>query len=187
MSLSCPALGVKLTGQQPDQVMLSAELHRLALQMPSTIYASLTVQQVLVQAGRHPGSSACSNGSSSAAGILPILQIPMTDQQGRELIQTYTRFGDPEQGQRGNTNNPAVSASRPADASDVGFEAATSPKPSTLGRIYHESPLSSYISHIQVNIAALQVPNRKLSQQFYVLAAMNIPFMLACRCVTLDN
>lgn len=149
VSLSCPALGVKLTGQQPEQVLLSAELHRLALQMPSSLHSSLTVQQVLIQASsRRNGSS----GSSSGGGVVPILQVPMTDQQGALLIQSYTRFGSPEQQtQQGPaTRSGAAASGRPAAASDAEFEAATSPKPSTLGRIYHESPLSSYISHVQV-------------------------------------
>lgn len=139
VALSCPALGVKLTGQQPEQVLVSAELHRLSLQMPSTSHTSLTVQQVLVQAS---SSSRGSSSSSRDAGMVPILQVPMTDQQA-SLIQSYTRFGAPEQTQQ----DPAA---KPFAAPGAGFEAATSPKPSTLGRIYHESPLSSYISHVQV-------------------------------------
>jgi hypothetical protein len=154
--LSCPALGVKLTGQQPEQVMLSAELHRLALQMPSSFHASLTVQQVLIQASsRRNGSN--DSSSSSGAGVLPILQVPMTDQQGAALNQSYTRFGLPEQQkQQGARKRPAAAsaAASAAAAAAVGvdFAAAASPKPSTLGRIYHESPLSSYISHVQVRM-----------------------------------
>jgi hypothetical protein len=64
----------------------------------------------------------------------------MTDQQAL-LIQSYTRFGAPEQTKQ----DPAAK-----QFAGTGFEAAKSPKPSTLGRIYHESPLSSYISHVQV-------------------------------------
>lgn len=141
VALSCPALGVKLTGQQPEQVLVSAELHRLSLQMPSTSHTSLTVQQVLVQAS---SSSRGASGSSRDAGMVPILQVPMTDQQASII---HTRFGAPEQTQR----DPAA---KPFAVSGAGFEAATSPKPSTLGRIYHESPLSSYISHVQVGCVA---------------------------------
>ena len=126
---------------------MSAELHRLALQMPSTHHASITVKQVLVQASSSSGSSSKGDGSSSGTKMVPILQIPATDMQAH-VPQSYTRFGSPKQPQQAPPVQPFAAGAPEASDGDAG--AAASPKPSTLGRIYHESPLSSYISHIQV-------------------------------------
>jgi hypothetical protein len=135
-------VGVRLTGQQPEQVLVSAELHRLALVMPNRLYASLTVQQVSVQAS----SSSDNAGSSSSSGssMVPILQVPSSDLEAH-TIQSYTRFGACSAGQEQAQQMFCGSAHGDAGA-------ATSPKPSVLGRIYTESPLSSYISHIQVGL-----------------------------------
>jgi hypothetical protein len=134
-------VGVKLTGpQQPEQVLVSAELHQLSLQMPSSFKASLVVQQVLVQARNADG-----DGSSSGSSMVPVLQVPASDMQAY-AIQSCTRFGSAgqqQQQQQGQQQAGGLGGSH-AEA------AATSPRPSSVGRIYHESPLSSYISHIQV-------------------------------------
>lgn len=139
VALECPSVGVRLTGQQSEQVLVSAELHRLALAMPSRLYASLVVQQVSVQA-----ASSSSSAGSSGSSMVPILQVPSSDLEAH-TTQSYTRFGacsaSEEQAQQ------MLSGSAHGDAG-----AATSPKPSVLGRIYSESPLSSYISHIQVRL-----------------------------------
>lgn len=147
VSLSCPVLGVKLISQSSEQVLLSAELHRLSLQMPSTCSASLTVQQILVLASNTNSGSSDPDTSGSRA-MQPVLQVPAADLQP-EIIQSHTRFGPADRQQQQQPPQPP-SAQAAAGQGDGELDAATSPKPSSLGRIYHESPLSSYISHIQV-------------------------------------
>jgi len=148
VSLSCPAVGVKLVSQSSEQVLLSAELHRLSLQMPSTCSASLTVQQILVLASSTNSGSSSSDTSGSRV-MQPVLQVPAADLQP-QIIQSHTRFAPADGGQQQQQFPQPPSAQAAAGQGDGRTDAATSPKPSSLGRIYHESPLSSYISHIQV-------------------------------------
>lgn len=149
-------MGVKLCSHQSQQVLLSAELHKLSLAMSSSCSANLTVQQVLVQASSRSSVAAPTSAtSSSSSQMVPILQVPMSDLQAFN-IQSYSRFSAAEQQQQQQQQQSSRSGQQQQQYAGDGGEdtEAASPKPSSLGRIYHESPLSTYISHIQVCVSA---------------------------------
>ena len=106
-------------------------------------------------AAAHDGATTFSSNNNSQM-MIPILQVPMSDLQAYN-IQSYSRFSAAEQqqqqqqqGSRSGRQPQHTAGGGGPGGFDVDTEAAASPKPSSLGRIYHESPLSTYISHIQV-------------------------------------